>query len=278
MKNKKYILNLLIIITVFISTISCLFPQATIPINPIVQVSKPIRFFAGLSYTNSIPLHDYSRDLMHSPKGFSIDAGIKPRDYPFSFGINVECLFLDNKNFKSSYVSGTYSDGWTSGISFPFYGNVGYGMKENSENYDKKRKIIVPVSVFAKFEPSLKKFFRPFIELSVGVNTQYVLGLPNIQSKFNILLERLEFEYYYLTYFYGLALGTNVYLNDIFQTPDIFSNLILNIKLRYIKGIRSASIYRYTNFFEQEDILQYNQNEQGQIDFIFYSFGLEYLF
>ena len=272
-------LRLTAIILIFISEIG-LFSQDNLLINSSLNENKPLNFYLGLSYTNSIPLHDYSRDLMHSPQGFSISVGMKPSAIPISFGINADCLFMENyyKGNQGNTNTSTFADGWTSGISFPFVGNVGYGNYETPKDYYRSIKAIVPINVFARIESIKNIYFQPYAEISIGVNTQYVLGLPNIQGKFNFLLERWEYEYYYLTYFYGLALGTTININDIIQTHAIISNLLLNFKFRYIKGIRSASIYRYAMFFEQGDNLLSTQKEQSQIDLIFYSLGLEYQF
>jgi len=276
MKLEKLMLTLLTITAVLLCMKQVVFTQETIPLNPQVQDNKPFKFFVGLSYTNSIPLHDYSKELMNSPQGFNINAGIKPRDFPFSFGLNIEYLNLKDKFYRYTYEPGTYTDGWTSGISFPLSGYVGYYTFPNPDDIYHIMNTIVPVSIFARFQPINENYFQPYAEFSVGFNSLYLLGIPNYNFD-NSSVVNLRFYSYFLTYFYGISLGATINPNEIIASSNIFSNMRLNINCRYTKGFQ----YNYMNYLlnEYQSSERYiNIDAQRQIDFIFYSLGLQYQF
>ncbi|TAL70308.1 MAG: hypothetical protein EPN82_03105 [Bacteroidetes bacterium] len=274
MKSKKYIQNLLIIIAVLLFVKPAVYSQETLRMNPKIQENKPLSFNIGLSYTNSIPLHDYSKDLLNSPHGFSFNASIKPKDFPLSFGLNLEYLFLNEQSYRNTYVSGTYADGWTSGITFPFNGQVGYGSFLYPDDIYHIINSIVPVSIYTRFHLFNNNYIQPYAEFSVGINTLYLFGIPSYKFD-NSNVVNLRFYSYFLTYFYGISLGATINPNEIIAISNFFTDLRLNLNCRYTKGFQ----YKYMNYFlsgNQSSEQNIFIDAQKQIDFIFYSFGFEY--
>ena len=175
--------------------------------------NKPLNGFFGLTFTNSVPQGEFFDSLKNSAQGFSLFGGYDLDPIPVAFGLEVDFLFFGGEERIFKYGPGNwaiYRDTVTTQSS------------------------MIPLNVFAKLQPNVGNIVYPYVEAIAGIN--FLSVSADYKSHFG---DRDEKDRFSVAFNYGFGAGLMVKLVDFVTMPNSYSQLLFDVKMRYLKGTRA---------------------------------------
>lgn len=210
--------------------------------------NKPLNGFFGFSFTNAVPQGEFFDSLKNSAQGFSVYGGYDMDPVPVVFGGELDFLFFggDTRIFK--------------------YGPSNWSVYRDTVTTSST---MIPLNVFMKLQPNIGNFVYPYVEAVAGVNFMTVSA--EYKSYYGDKDSKNRFS---LAFNYGFGAGLMVKLVDFIQLPNSFSQMCLDIKMRYLKGSKAD----YATVKIKDDTSAEFTDFNTQTDMVLFLFGLTFRF
>lgn len=175
--------------------------------------NKPLHGLFGISFTNSVPQNDFYSNIKRSGPGLSLYGGYTLAPVPVTIGLQTDLLF---------YGSDTRY--------FSYHNQGGWQYRADTVSYTN---LIIPVTAFIQFRPSISDIVFPYMEAFAGITMMSAsadfktFGFDDSKNQFNASLN------------YGVGVGTMVKLVDFITLPNFRSRMLLDAKARYMRGTNS---------------------------------------
>lgn len=218
---------------------------------------QDLHWSVGGDITYSAPRNDFKTIMDSLDKswgmGFGFFGAYTFTPVPVSVGANVNFLFYgsDEKVYRTTYKVG--------GIPVIFNDTI---TTSNS---------IIPISVFARFEPDVK-VIKPYIEALVGFTV--------ISSSHNVKYDASVGKSYDSTstsvpFHYGIGGGVKIKLADIYNVPISRNALYLNLQTKFLFGDYSDYTFR---LYDQASNTFSIVNKSSRTDLMLINLGVSYEF
>jgi hypothetical protein len=184
---------------------------------------KPLRGFFGISFTNSVPQGEFQDNFHKSGQGFSAFGGYFFDPLPIALGLNGDILFYGSQERHGRY---NYADPY--GIYHTYYDTA------STQN------MVIPISVFARFQPNVNNFILPYAELNVGLSVlttsyDYKSSLNINGTTYNDDQSNTS-----VSFNYGIGAGVMIKLFEFIELPSTIFSMTLDIRMKYIKGTEAT--------------------------------------
>jgi len=202
--------------------------------------NKPLNGFFGFTFSNAVPQGEFFDKLKNSAQGFSLFGGYDIDPIPVVFGAELDFLFFggEERIFK--------------------YGNSGWGQYKDTVTTSSS---MIPLNVFVKFQPNISNLIYPYVEAVAGVNFMSVTA----DYKSNYWDDDSK-DRFSVAFNYGFGAGLMIKLVDFITLPNSYSQMLLDVKMKYIKGtkadyatvkIKNDSSAEFTDFETQTDMVMF---------------------
>jgi hypothetical protein len=248
---KKYKSALIIIMLMVMGTITAFAEEnLTSEEQQIVAKlkDKPLNGFFGFTFSNAVPQGEFFDSLKNSAQGFSLYGGYDMDPIPVVFGAELDFMFFGGEERIFRYGPGNwavYRDTVTTSSS------------------------MIPLNVFARLQPNISNFVFPYVEAIAGINFLSVTadykgyyGDKDTKDRFSVAFN------------YGFGAGVMVKLVDFITLPNSYSQMLLDVKMKYIKGSRAD----YATVKIKNDSSAEFSDFETQTDMVMFLIGLTFRF
>lgn len=187
------------------------FSQTTADEAKIVEQLKqtPLKGHFGIYFNNSIPQKELYNNLQRSGPGFSLNGGYTLE--PLTFGMQADFLFYGG---DTKYFTYNRPGGWKGAVDTVTYQNM-----------------IIPVTFYVQFKPNVANLIYPYVEGFAGFNL--MSATADFKPAYGPKDDKSDFSG---SWNYGVGVGTKIKLVDFIQLPNSYTRLMLDAKLRYMRG------------------------------------------
>ncbi len=210
--------------------------------------NKPLNGFFGFSFTNAVPQGEFFDSLKNSAQGFSLYGGYDLSPIPVVFGAELDFLFYGGDTRIFEYGPGNWSvyrDTVTTSSS------------------------MIPLNVFVKLQPNISNLIFPYVEAIAGINFLSVsadyksyYGDKDTKDRFSVAFN------------YGFGAGIMVKLVDFITLPNSYSQLLFDVKMKYLKGTKAE----YATVEIMDDSSAEFRDFETQTDMIMFLAGITFRF
>lgn len=219
--NTKMIKFILIFSIIVLSGRSVVFADSlAVQDEKLVQQlkNKPLNGFFGLTFSNVVPQNEFYKNLRSAGPGLSLYGGYAMDPIPVAFGLETDLQFFSGDEKTFSYKN---NGGWTV-----------YRDTVSSTTMS------IPITAFVRLQPKMN-FVTPFFETFFGVNimtssADYSGGYDVNGNRISDSKNKTN-----AAFTYGVGAGCMFKLVDFVQLPNSYTNLNLDIRVRYMFGSKS---------------------------------------
>ena len=209
---------------------------------------KPLNYFFGAGFYNAVPQKEFYDNIKTSGQGFVLNGGFSAEPAPLDVGAEIGFLFFRTTERYFNYGPGNW--------------NL-YRDTVTTNNF------AIPLLFYFRIRPNFKRLFYPYFEAIAGpsfliasASYQSATGASDTKNRTSVAFN------------YGLGGGLMFKLVDFFNLPSSFSQLLFDVKIRYLYGTKT----KYYNVRILDDTSAEFSEFKANADMIVFSAGAAFLF
>jgi hypothetical protein len=193
--------------------------------------ATPPSYYFGVSFSNFVPQKEFMDSLRRAYQGVSFFGGYTSQKLHLGLGMQVDLMFTGSDEQR-----------------YLMYAVDAFGRRIYYEDTATVQNMLIPITVYGRFNQYFLDFFEPYFEVFGGMNIfsssmSYNSGLviqgkqvTDSDSKLNV------------SFTYGLGAGAMFTLYDYAKLPDNRFKVMLDLRARYYYGGKAT--YRRGHIIE----------------------------